>query len=465
MKRREKGTGTIAPTPEGRFRARFPFRTRERTEVGVFNTYDEADARLNAIVADLHARAQATGNSLSRLATKLIELREREGYRSLTSQKNIWNAYLKNWECACEPIDLISTADVRQWLASLVGDHQQALATQTKRNARNFLNAIFQYAVDEGWIETNPVASVRVKARAVTRETSTFLTAPEAISLIGASKGAPEVVIAIFTGMREGEMRSLEWSDVHDTHFVVRYGKPKKGTKSGKIRRVVSLPPVRAAIARLRAERDALRAELKPNDPRRDRAFSAFVFPTRSGHHRQPGKIVERPTWLRWLTNAKISRRVRIHDLRHTCATLLLTGAWGGDPWAYEAVKELLGHSSVKVTERYARTIGLADAAANRMHDAHNNKPGNKPGDDQRLLAETLEIIERREWDSNPRMTVLQTSTISSDRAPLPSLPDLARAYIFAVRDADPFVFRRGLELADRVLEEHRASLRDAESA
>jgi integrase len=50
---------------------------------------------------------------------------------------------------------------------------------------------------------------------------------------------------------------------------------------------------------------------------------------------------------------AGITRRVRFHDLRHTCASSLVAG-WWGRAWRLEEVKAILGHGSVTMTERYA---------------------------------------------------------------------------------------------------------------
>jgi integrase len=54
------------------------------------------------------------------------------------------------------------------------------------------------------------------------------------------------------------------------------------------------------------------------------------------------------------LAASGITRRVRWHDLRHTCASSLVAGWWGGRPWRLEEVREMLGHTSIKVTERYS---------------------------------------------------------------------------------------------------------------
>src|SRR5207244_11009547 len=46
-------------------------------------------------------------------------------------------------------------------------------------------------------------------------------------------------------------------------------------------------------------------------------------------------------------------RSIRWHDLRHTCASMLVSGAWG-PAWRLEDVKEILGHSTITITQRYA---------------------------------------------------------------------------------------------------------------
>lgn len=75
-----------------------------------------------------------------------------------------------------------------------------------------------------------------------------------------------------------------------------------------------------------------------------------YVWPAPRGGPRDK----KPPTgWRDWLLLAGISRRVRWHDLRHTCAASLVSG-WWGRAWSLEEVKQLLGHSSITITERYA---------------------------------------------------------------------------------------------------------------
>jgi integrase len=60
----------------------------------------------------------------------------------------------------------------------------------------------------------------------------------------------------------------------------------------------------------------------------------------------------------RALERAGITRRMRFHDLRHTCASHLLQGTWAPalirEPLRIEELKAWLDHSDIGVTQRYA---------------------------------------------------------------------------------------------------------------
>lgn len=70
--------------------------------------------------------------------------------------------------------------------------------------------------------------------------------------------------------------------------------------------------------------------------------------------------------YARLLKKAGIPRRVRFHDLRRTCATLLLTGAHP------RLVQELLGHASISITmDTYSHVLpGVDDGLTDMMEEA-----------------------------------------------------------------------------------------------
>lgn len=138
------------------------------------------------------------------------------------------------------------------------------------------------------------------------------------------------LTLALNTGMRREEMLGLEWRRVDLQggliHLEVHH------TKSGKRRSVPMNKAVRAAML----SRAGFRAEHCPASP--------WVFCRKHG-----GRIEDaRKGFLASCAKAGIEN-FRFHDLRHTCAAWLVSL---GVP--LPEVRDLLGHSSVTMTERYA---------------------------------------------------------------------------------------------------------------
>ncbi len=442
MRQRPNGTGSIDVTPTGRFRARFAFEgvKRESIDGSPFASYAEAEDALDALLRRL-AASPVDGMTLLRLGEKALARRDREGYRDIENDRNMWGCYVEKWDLATMPAKTITRGDVRDLLAGLRAKKtKKPLATQTKRNVLNLLRGVFAYGCDAEIVNANPCTDLRVKSTGGTLETSTFLTLAEANALIAASTD-PAVAIAIGTGLRSGELRSLRWDDVHLTaaepHVVVRFGAPGEPTKNGKIRHVPLFGVALDAFVDLHAKADG-----------------DVVLPSLTGWHRQKGRVVELEDWRTWKAAAGITRPLRWHDLRHTCATLLLSGAWDR-AWSYEEVKEMLGHSSVKVTERYAHAVGtLASKAARQMRAAH-SLPTDTSNTDSELMAKAAELLKRRGSDSNRRMTVLQTGHKRwKTRVEVPEVGNAwaaADAFAEAVLKRSPYAIARGLDLADVV--------------
>lgn len=442
-KRRPKGTGSITRTREGKFRAMFAFAVGKREDIdgSPFRTYEDAERALDALLAALEeAYAVRGGVTLRKLADKALRQRELDGYRSTDEERRVWDLRFDGWSLTGMPASSITRGDVRAHLASMRNLATGArLAKQTRSNALNLLRAVFAYGVEHELLAENPCDGLRVKDHGRSDDGSTFLRADEVTRLLEHAT-EPGVELAIGTGMRSGELRTLHWEDVRDDRIVVRYGGIKDGKlmppKSGRIREIPILPHARAAIARLRQAYG-------------DETPTGIVLRSKTHYYRARGQVFDRLEWKAWLAAAKLGRRVRPHDLRHTTATLLLTGAWGR-AWSYEEVKEMLGHSSVKVTERYAKAVGtLAHKAAREMVVGSGQDRGH--GTD--FATQAREILQRRGSDSNRRMTVLQVP----HRAPVSrggvDLAILCRSFVQAVADGSPFALSRGLDLAEAVLD------------
>lgn len=147
----------------------------------------------------------------------------------------------------------------------------------------------------------------------------------------------PIVLLALNTGCRRGELFNLKWTDID---FVGRILTVAGATsKSGKTRHI----PLND---------EALEILQKWYGQRKDK--SELVFPSHDG-----GRMDNISTsWERLMKDAKIEN-FRFHDLRHDFASKLVMA--GVD---LNTVRELLGHSDIKMTLRYAHLAPAKLAAA-----------------------------------------------------------------------------------------------------
>ena len=138
------------------------------------------------------------------------------------------------------------------------------------------------------------------------------------------------IALALYTGCRKEELLGLEWRRVDLRDNLIHL--EAKHTKANKRRSIPLCAPARAALVR----RAAFRAEHCPDAP--------WVFVYADGHRTRD----IRHAFARACQDAGIAD-FRIHDLRHTCAAWLVTA---GVPLA--EIRDLLGHSTVAMTEKYA---------------------------------------------------------------------------------------------------------------
>ncbi len=177
-------------------------------------------------------------------------------------------------------------------------------------------------------------------------------------------------VVALATGMRQGELLGLQWADVNwrDEAIVVRQaarrtrtsGLALTGPKTSGSRRTVTVPRSIMAVLRMhrgRQHEERLAAGSQWTD-------LDLVFPNRCGKPIEKQNLLYR-SFVPLLKRAGL-RQIRFHDLRHTHATILL--ARGANP---KVVSERLGHASVRITlDIYAHVIPTMQRdAAERLTD------------------------------------------------------------------------------------------------
>ena len=206
------------------------------------------------------------------------------------------------------------------------------------------IKSVLQHAVESDIIESNCMADISIGSKAVYRVNP--LTEEEAALLLEVAKQHknglyyPPLLCALRTGMRLGEIQALEWDDVDfdNRRISVRksqYRGKVTSTKNKKIRQADMSPQLAETLRRLRLERKKLAL-------REGKALPSFVFADEKGRMLSQENL--RSNLNLCLKRAGL-RPIRIHDLRHTYATIrLLKGHNIGD------VSYQLGHSSISIT-------------------------------------------------------------------------------------------------------------------
>ena len=188
------------------------------------------------------------------------------------------------------------------------------------------------------------------------------------VEAVGGTKWEALFVLALTTGMRQGEMLGLRWADLDQEHarvrvsrsFVPFYATGRGHTfvepKSTAGRRVVALTPMAAAALR-RHEANMRTCGLHGDD--------RPILSTAAGTPPLPENITVRH-FQPILQSAGLPR-IRFHDLRHTCATLLL-----GEGVHPKIVQELLGHASIRLTlDTYSHYLpDMQEKAVDAMRSA-----------------------------------------------------------------------------------------------
>jgi integrase len=212
------------------------------------------------------------------------------------------------------------------------------------------LHKAMDQAVAEGLVPRNAADALKIPR--IDREEIAPLTAEEANHLIEAARGdhlEALYVLALHTGLRQGELLALNWEDLdlEAGTLQVRRTLTRRGgkhflsePKTKKSRRTVRLTA--GAIAALQdhlkrqiEEMDRLGSLYKPSD---------LVFANEIGGIVNPSNLRNR-SFARLLMRAGLSAETRFHDLRHTCATLLLSR--NVNP---KIVSEMLGHANIAIT-------------------------------------------------------------------------------------------------------------------
>jgi integrase len=185
------------------------------------------------------------------------------------------------------------------------------------------LRGMFNKAVAWGKLQENPMKSIKFLKEPQGR--LRFLETEEIVKLLSNCSPSlrPIVVMAVFTGMRKGEILGLKWHDIDYKRGILTL----LDTKNGQKREVPMSETVKNAIIQVRKH---------PESP--------YVF---CNEHGEPRHDI-RKSYSTALRKSGI-KDFRFHDLRHSFASQLVMS--GID---LNTVRELLGHKDITMTLRYS---------------------------------------------------------------------------------------------------------------
>ena len=238
----------------------------------------------------------------------------------------------------------------------------QSLSPRSVQYIHVTLHKALKQAVNDGLIPRN--ATEAVKPPQVRREEIRPLTSDQVKALLGAAREDQLrclYTVAVTCGLRQGELLGLKWDDADlDAGTLQVRRSLSNGTftapKTAKSRRSITLP--QTAVKALKNHRERQLEE--------EAAATRLVFASETGEPLDRYHVSRKFKAL--LKRANLPQ-VRFHDLRHTCATLLLSK--NVNP---KIVSEMLGHSTIAITlDTYSHVLpNMGNAAAGAIDDALN---------------------------------------------------------------------------------------------
>ena len=250
------------------------------------------------------------------------------------------------------------------------------LSNRTVNYIHVTLHKALKQAVNDALIPRNVTDAVRAP-RPVKKEVQA-MDRDQVRDFLKAAKGdrlEALYLVAITTGLRQGELLGLRWTDIDLEGGVLavrralvagsagsKAGARFEAPKNNKSRRTVKLTA--SAVEALKRHKAAQNKErLKLGSLWEDHGL---VFPNRVGKPMDHNNLYRRD-FKKMLKKAELPNTFRFHDLRHTCATLLLLK--NVNP---KVVQELLGHATITQTlDTYSHVLPtMQDAATNAMESA-----------------------------------------------------------------------------------------------
>jgi integrase len=242
------------------------------------------------------------------------------------------------------------------------------LSPRTVQHIHVTLHKALKQAVSDGLIPRNVTEAV--KAPQVRRQEVKPLASEQTKSLLKAACGdrfEALYVLAVSAGLRQGELLGLKWDDLDLERGVLQVQRTLVQTKEGLAFNAPKTAKGKRSVQLTKAALEALRAHRSRQLEEKSRLVglwqdSGLVFCSQTGTPLDRNNLVVRS--FKPLLKQTGLPEIRFHDLRHTCATLMLTS--GVHP---KVVQEMLGHANITITlDTYSHVLpNMQDEAVEKM--------------------------------------------------------------------------------------------------
>ena len=291
---------------------------------------------------------------------------------SVRGYKSFFKLYLLP-ECGEMPLAGVDRHALQQVIRRMI---RRGLVPNTIHSKYGLMKGIFSWAVRAGFLPATPVKDLSLPERPHKSTAGCMLSVPEVVELLDSFEGTPywlPVFLGLYTGMRPGELLGLSWDDVDLTQGTlsvrhtlnyrgggVHLGPPKNRSSERSV-------AVSAEVVEVLRDRE----QRKPRDfwfGARAKVGERLEYLAVPVEFRQvcalpDGQVLSGRAWGRGFRSTLLRaglRRIRLHDLRHTHASLLLL-----DGVPMPVVSERLGHSNIGTTVNlYGHLLPSSDPAA-----------------------------------------------------------------------------------------------------
>ena len=269
----------------------------------------------------------------------------------------------------------VTPALIERYLRFLEDEVRPPISPNTMRKHLVLLRSVFSEYIKDGVLMYNPAKRVAMP-KPIPYEAQTY-SADEIRSLMEKLEGnelQDVVYLAAFYGLRRSEVSGIRWEDIDfenrclyirhkilETHLDGEHQLLQTNQlKTEASRRTYRL--TESMVKRLLERRQRVTESQKLWGNSYDHTYDAYVFVLQDGSLLTPDKISNR---FRSFIKNNNPKKIIFHDLRHSCATMLLR-----EGFTLQEIQRYLGHAAYQTTLRYAHLdTACRSSASDRMEN------------------------------------------------------------------------------------------------